>query len=226
MGKATIISEVQDGQYLVEMKYAGRAENEAKIATLTASIVKLQAEYDIMPETTADEIWDKRIKGLQIKSLEKQVEYLQDYFPADPQFNAFCVDRTTGLTGNVGLIEVPGEFEGAAKANIRAGYSGDAAWDVDRDGQLWPPIATGPWTTFLNKSMLTGWQKFLPLYRFGIIVADSLDFVNNTCDVCLDSEYSSQLNLPVNQNQTFAECSQVSIPQMDDFCAANPAHET
>lgn len=226
MGKATILEDFENGLYQVQIRYAGRAENEAKIVALNESISELQSEYDLMPDETPDEIWDKRIKGLQIKSLEKQVEYLTNIFPPDPVAYAHCIDGEKELTGDVGLIEIPGELESVSKINVVAGYAGGAAWNIERDGQLWPPVAMGPWSTFLNKCMLPGWQKFLPLYRYGTIVADSIDFDNSTCDVCLDPEYSSQMNLPVNQQSGFQDCKTFDIPQWDTFCADNPAHET
>ena len=226
MGKATILSEYGDGEYSVSMKYAGRAENEARIVVLNARIVELQAEYDVMPETTLDEIWDKRIKGLQIAALEKNVAYLTTAFPSDKTLSVWCIDLTTGLTGDIGFIEIPGEFQTGAKVNLVAGYSGQAAWDKDRDGQLTPPLAMGPWGTFLNKCMLPGWQKWSPLYRYGTIIADSIDFDANTCDVCLDPEHSSQQNLIVNQGQDFEDCKQIVYPQFTDFCSRNPTHPT
>ena len=227
MGKGTIQTELGNGLYGVTIRYAGRAENEARIQVLNARVATLQTEYDAMPEDTADEIWIKRVKGLQITTLEKQVEYLTRYFPADPANRAiYCADLTEGLTGDVGLIEVPGEYTTDAKVNILPGYSGQTAWSETRDGQLWPSIAVGPWSNFLNKSMLPGWQKWKPLYRYGKVVADSIDFDADTCDICLDPEFSSQQNLDVNQNQGFTDCPGYTIPQFDNLCTRYPAHPT
>lgn len=226
MGKATIQSEDGAGLYTVKMVYAGRAENQARIEVLNAKIAELQIEYDAMPETTPDEIFAKQIKGLQIKTLEKQVEYLTTNFPADPVGQVYCVDFTEDLTGNVGLIEVPGEYENFDKLNIVPGYPGDAAWSQARDGQIYPNIAMGPWASFLNRAMLPGWQKWFPLYRYGKIVADSIDFDNNTCDICLDPEFSSQRNLPVNQNEGFTDCTGYTVPQFNDLCTRYPTHPT
>ena len=226
MGKGTIIENLGGGDYSVKMIYDGRAVVAAKIVNLNARIAALQIEFDAMPETTVDEIWAKRIVGLRITALEKSVDYYTNKFPADPMIYTSCIDTTADLTGDVGLLEVPGEYETATKINIVAGYNGQAVFNKAVHGQLMPPVAMGPWSTFLDKCMLPGWQKWKPLYRYGKIIADSIDFDNNTCDVCLDPEHSSQLNLAVNQQTGFTDCNQTVWPQFTDFCTRNPTHPT
>jgi len=224
MGKGEIISDLGDGEYSLRIIYAGRSENEAKILAYNNKITELQTQYDSMPEDTVDEVWAKRIVGLQITALEKKVEYYENNFPADPTINAWCADLTESLSGEVGTIEIPGEF--SSQANIVPGDSGEAAWDGERDGQLTPVIGGTPWGVFLNKCLLPGWQKWKPLHRYGTIVADSLNFGENTCSVCLDPAYSSQQNLDVNQNQDFSGCETLSPAGFEQFCINNPAHPT
>lgn len=226
MSKATIISEIGNGQYTVKLIYGRRAEHNATIASLNASIAKLQTQYNNMPETTPEEIFDKNIVGLQIKALEKRVAYLNTSFPADPVFDTWCIDGETGLTGDIGLIEVPGELESTQKTNIVAGYSENSAYDKATHGDLTPPVAMGPWSVFLNKCMLPGWQKWKPLYRYGVIVDGSIDYELDTCDVFLNPEFSSQLNLAVNQNQGFEPGTALTIGGFATFCANNPTHPT
>lgn len=225
MGKGLIKSDYGDGLYKVEMQYDGREDYEARIFALNTKINELQSKYDLMPENTPEEIFDKHIVGLQIKSLEKQVEYLEGNFPENPIFNLWCIDGETDLTGYVGLLEIPGEYQEAAAVNIVAGYE-SATFNKAIHGQLMPSIAMGPWSTFLNKCLLPGWQKWKPIYRYGTIINDSMDYENDKCDVCLDPAYSSQLNLGLNQNAELANCDTFQFWQMNQFCADNPDHPT
>jgi len=224
MGKGVIISDLGDGQYSVRLELAGRSEAEAKVTAYETKITALQTQYYSMPETTFQEIWDKRIVGLQIVSLTKSKEYYEN-FPSDPVVTIYCADKTENITGNVGIIEVPGELV-TGQVNIKPGFGGDPVWDIATDGQMTPAIAGGPWGVFLNKSMLPGWQKWKPTYRYGTIVADSIDFDADTCDVCLDPAYSSQQNLDVNQNQGFSECTATPPSGFSQFCVSNPTHPT
>jgi len=226
MGKGTVISDFGQGYYQITLKYGGRAENEARIEVLNEKIAELQNEYDAMPETTPEERFDKNIVGLQIAALERRVAILNSQFPADPTIYTWSIDGTEGLTGDVGILEIPGEYESPSKVNIVAGYNGGAAWNQARDGQITPSLGLGPWVTFLNKCMLPGWQKFDPIYRYGTIISDSMDYENDTCDICLEPEFSSQQNLPVNQGQTFSDCKPTVWPQFTDFCSRNPTHPT
>ena len=73
---------------------------------------------------------------------------------------------------------------------------------------------------------MPGWQKFKPLYRYGTIINDSIDYEADTCDICLEPEYSSQQNLPVNQGIEATDCKDVYYPQMADFCSRHPTHPT
>lgn len=224
MGKGEIQSELGDGQYSVKLIYDGRTDNAAKIAAINAQVAAWQLKYDAMPESTPEEILAKSIVGLQIKSLEKSAEYYRTKFPGDPTVEAWCADKTEGLTGEVATIEIPGEL--TDDVNISPGYDGSAAWDKIEDGQLYPAVGMGPWSWFLDTCMLPGWQKFNPTYRYGTIVADSIDFDNDTCTVCLDPSYSSQQNLDVNQDQGFSECAADPHSGFTDFCSRNPTHPT
>lgn len=224
MGKGQIIEEQGDGRYSVKLLYDGRSEVEAQIVSLNQKKTDLQTQYDSMPETTEQEIFDKNIVGLQIKSVQKKIDYLTDNFPDDLTVNIWCADLTTGLTGNVGIIEIPGEYVG--KANIKPGYSDQAIFNKSVDGQLRPSIAMGPWSNFLDRCILPGWQKFKPLHRYGKIVADSINFESDTCSVCIDPTYSSQRSLNVNLDEGFSECSEDPPEGFTQFCTDNPTHPT
>ena len=173
---------------------------------------------------------NSQIRLLRLKWTQagKRKEYLLNNMPADPILaNRWCADASEGLSGEVGTIEIPGEYIGPEQLHIRPGYTDGALYNASRDGQLRPAVAGGPWSTFLNKCMLPGWQKFQPLHRYGTIVAGTLDFDNDICDVCLDAANSSQQNLPINQNEGFSnECARSAPAGFLRFCQSNPTHPT
>lgn len=134
---------------------------------------------------------------LQKTSLQLKIKYLQDNMPADPQISAWCADLTEDLSGEVGTIEVPGE---RGTVLIRPGYSDQAAHSAQRDGQIEPSIAGIPEAVYYNLALFPGWQKWLPTYRFGTILA--LDNDNDTCSVSLEAALSSAQDLDVNSVTT------------------------
>ena len=224
MGKGTIISEKGFGSYNIELVYAGRDRVNGWIADLDTKIAALGAEIAGMPEGL-----EKDIANLRLASLNNRRKYLQTRMPDDLEVNeVWCADYTTGLTGNVGIIEVPGEHRAfsAVGLNIQPGHDNNAIYDETRDGQLLPAVATSPEAAYFNRAILPGWQKWKPTYRYGTIVVDSIDFDNDTCDVCLSPAYSSQLNLDVNQNQGFSDCEDSVPVGFNQFCADNPTHPT
>lgn len=188
MGKGTIISHTGDGQYQVSVQYnvervqAEKAANLAKIANLT----------DRISEETDEQ--KRNVLKLQKLSLEKRNEVL-DTIQESREITAWCADLTEDLSGDVGLIEVPGE---SVAFNIQPGYEGNAAYNAARDGQLTPTLAMTPAAAFYNLAMLPSWQKWKPTYRYGTITAISGD----TADVSLHVATSTQQGLSVNQEST------------------------
>ena len=219
MGKGTITAELGSGHYTVTLVYAGRARVNGWIADLTAKIAALTTVIAGM-----DEGLEKTIAELRLQGMIKRRSYYQAKMPDDRSINAWCVDLTTGLTGDVGTIEVAGERSGGV--NIQPGYDGNAVYNASRDGQLLPAVATTAAAAYFNRAIMPGWQKHLPTFRYGVIVADSIDFDGNTCDVCLDPTYSSQLNLDINQDQGFSQCEATPPAGFTEFCAENPTHPT
>lgn len=188
MGKGTIISHIEGGQYQVSMLYnveraqAEKAANLAKIANLNTRI--------------AEETDDQKLNVLKLQklSLEKRNEIL-DAIPESKEISAWCADLTEDLTGEVGLIEVPGE---STAFNIQPGHEGNAAYNAARDGQLTPTLAMTPAAAFYSLALLPGWQKWKPTYRYGTIT--SID--GDLADVALDAATSTQQALGVNQAST------------------------
>ena len=200
MGKGTIISGGTDGQYDVQINYA-RAAYTAKIAALEAQIAAYTIKIDAAEAGSTEQKLLKKGK----LSVEKRKQYLENNMPDDKTISAWCSDLTEDLTGQVGLVEVPGE---AVDFNIQPGYEENAVYDATRDGQLMPTIVQNAAQAFYNLAMLPGWQKWKPTYRYGTIT--SLD--GDTANVSLESAESSQQSLNVNQESTLSD---VAIEYMD-----------
>lgn len=116
---------------------------------------------------------------------------------SDISQNAWCVDLTDDLSGEVATIEVPGERK---QVFIRPGYTDEAVHSPSRDGQLQPVYSSTPASAFYNAGLLPGWQKWMPQYRTGTITFISED--KSTCTVSLDTEESTAQNLDVNKEVT------------------------
>ncbi|MFK5952471.1 MAG: hypothetical protein QM498_05375, partial [Desulfobacterium sp.] len=135
------------------------------------------------------------ILSMQKLSIEKRKQYLENKMPADKTVSAWCADLTEDLSGEIGTVEIPGE---STYIQIQPGYENNAAYDLDRDGQLLPAVVSTPAQTFYNLAMLPGWQKWKPLFRYGTITAIDGD----TADITLENIKSSQQSLEINQTDT------------------------
>ncbi len=241
MGKAEIISEVGAehgtfGIYVIKRLWGGRDDVSAQVSAITARRTDLQIEYNSMPESTPDEIFAKSVVKLQIAALTKRITYLNSNFPADQEVTAHCADLTGGLTGEVGTIDIPGEY--TDEVNIVPGYEGNAVYDEARDGDFHPAVAMGAWSALLAKMILPGVQKWRPKYRYGYIVPDSIDYDNDTCAVTVEPAYSSQQNIDVNQGdgfgtevidvekeiEYFRQDAAFAHSGFTDFCSRNPSN--
>lgn len=199
MAKAEIIEDLGAGKYSIKRMWGGRTNLQVKIDLYNAEIVKLQNKHDSMPVTTFDELFEKNIIKLQIASLQKKVDYLTNNFPTDKTVDAWCADYTEGLTGDIGTIDIPGEY--TADVNIRPGDIASNTYDAARDGDLIPAIGLGPWTNLLDLMIYPGWQKFKPLHRYAWIVSGTIDRTANTCAVAVMPTFSL-MNYNVNKSAT------------------------
>lgn len=191
MGKGTIVSGGTGGSYRVSVQY----NLERVLAEKTANLAKISNLSDRISEETDQQ--KLNILRLQKLSLEKRNEALNS-LPESQEITAWCVDLTEDLSGDVGLIEVPGE---SIAFNIQPGHEGNAVYDPTRDGQLTPTMAMTPAAAFYNLAMLPGWQKWRPTYRYGTITAIDGD----TADVTLEAAASTQQGLGVNQQNTLTD---------------------
>jgi len=268
MAKAKIIEDLGGGQYSIQRIWAGRDAINTKFIAYVRAAEELSLKHEAMPQTTDEELFQKNIVLLQIESLLKMAEYLENNMPVDAIVEAWCADYTEGLTGEVGTIDIAGEY--TADVNIRPGYVDEdavaaqitaleaekltlrrdiSAWaalvkilpesspaeiayklkvynDLNtaikrlihvenelnalknnlyyylaRDGELYPSIALGPWTSLLNQMIYPGWQKFKPLHRYAWILEDTIDLIADTCAVAIQPTFSL-MNYYVNKGAT------------------------
>lgn len=195
MGKGTINSHLGDGKYSITLNLETSRVAES-IATLTAQIAEWETKIAGM-----DPGQEKDLAVLKKTSLEKRKQYLETNTPEDPTVEAWCVDKTEDLTGEVGTIEINGER--SAGLLIQPGYDGNAAYTASRDGILQPSIAAAPETLLYNTMIFPGWQKWQPTYRLGTITA--IDYDAGTCDIDLDPALSSAQSLNINQTDTLSD---------------------
>lgn len=132
---------------------------------------KAQAEKDLAP--------------LEALDLEEEVE-------------VWCADVSEEGSGEVGTIEIPGEYGGGQAVIIAPG----ALEHVPADGAIVArEVQTGA-QAYFNAAILPGWQRHMPTYRAGTITA--LDLDADTADVALDPARSSAQDLDINQAATLA----------------------
>lgn len=192
MGKGTIISGGTDGQYQIRLNY-GRVGFSSKVTSLEKQ--RDQIDQKIVDAVDAGDD-QKEVDRLTLVRLavQKQIDELQSQMPDDPELSAWCADYTEDLSGEIGTIEVPGEI---GTVLIQPGYNGNAVYDATRDGQLLPTMMNSPWQAFFNFAVMSGWQKWMPTARFGVI--DSIDRPNDLADITLDDATTSYQDLNINQ---------------------------
>ena len=173
-------------------------EAQAELVAAAAKRDKLRAEWATMDaKTTAAQ---ERLTALQA-------------IPEDAETSAWCADFTQDLSGVPATIEIPGE--GNQRIIVRPGYSGRAAYNAARDGQLHHrPGMSGP-QAYFNAAILPGWQRWMPTYRVGTLT--SVDKEADTGSVSLDYEVSSAQSLPINNATALQD---VPIEYMN--CNAKP----
>lgn len=199
MGKGTILSGGEAGLYLAKVVFDKVTYNKT-ISDLNTAI-----------SATADKIAtlgpgiEKNVAKAQLMSLEKRKDYLESNIPVDKDVSVWCTDFTEDLSGEVGLIEIPGE---SVDFNIQPGYEANAEYNKSRDGQLVPTIVQTPAQAYYNLAMLPGWQKWKPTFRYATVTA--ID--GNLADISFESTKSTQQDLNVNQEEAISD---VPIEYMD-----------
>jgi len=200
MGKATIISNLEDGKYSIRVDYR-RVEFESKIDRKDSEIANLTA---LIPTLEGKA---QQLAQIQLKAAQAAKEKLELDMPEDVEIDAWCADFTVDLSGEVATCEIPNEFgrfrEDVGHINIRPGYDGQSDYDRNRDGQLTPFATMGVANSYLNRAILPGWQKWKPTYRYGVIT--DIDRDNNHCDIDLNAAESTQQDINVNQTDTLSD---------------------
>ena len=134
-------------------------KGKAELATLKAEVVKVRT--DII-----------RLTNAKLESESRSV---------------WCADKTTGATGEVGLLDLPG---GSVLIKPSA-----PAYAYASDGVFVSPESVGQATNYLFWALHPCVDKFKPLYRVGVI--SNIDTGGDTADVTLDVTLGDQ-NLDIN----------------------------
>jgi hypothetical protein len=198
-------SNIDQLQNQIDEKKEERDQLNNDIGDLQKEIDELNETFTEQEKTASDLAYDLALLDqqlsaidLNIAAIDKRVAYLNAECPADETFSAWCADLTEDLSGTVGTVEVPGEKQ---VVQIQPGYEGNAAYDEDRDGQLFFTPAMTPAQAFYNFAMLPGWQMWKPLFRYGTIT----DITDGLAAVTLDaSMVSSGQDLNINQTTTLS----------------------
>ncbi len=135
---------------------------------------------------------------IRLASITQGKKFLTDNLPPDEEIAAWCADLNEGLTGDVGMIEVPGERTEPVIIRPGGESGNDAVYNADVDGLVVPVLGQSPSEACYNLFMLPGWQKYQPTYRLGVIT----NLNGNLCDITLDPAVSSQQGLDVNPSPT------------------------
>jgi hypothetical protein len=140
-------------------------------------------------------------------SIQRRLGILFDIYENEPEtLDIWCADYNTGLTGEVGTIELglvsgglPGKVDSPVSIIRPAGTSGELAiYNSVADGKLLPTTMMTPEAAFYSHALLPATAKWTPRYRTGIITETDGD----TCTVELDPVFSTQQSLDVNQAPT------------------------
>ncbi len=213
MGKGTIISGGNSGLYQVQINF-NRSLSDAQIIHLDDALTRVETQIsdkiiEIGEQTTPKDVLKKQrelaILRVQRLSLEKRKEFLEVAIPEDQTIAMWCADLTEQLSGEVGVVELPGE---AIEFNIQPGYENNAIYNLSRDGQVTPTFSMTPEQVYYNLAMLPGWQKWKPTFRYATI--DSLN--GDVADITLDTALSTQQSLVINQSGAITD---VAIEYME-----------
>lgn len=185
---------------------------DAKLAILNARLADLDAainaEANPRPATTAVMIardaHTQAVNALDTAKMEltaikfRKVQLEQILPPASYETSAWCADLNENLSGDVGVLEIPGER--MTPVIIKpAGEDGTlAAYIQHKDGIMVPVPGISPEIFFYNLAMFPAWQKWMPGSRLGTITAFNSDD-GDLCSVTLDSAVSSQQGLNINK---------------------------
>jgi len=218
MGKGIITGNLGDGLYQVKLvldqlrAVYNKNNSNAKKEEYTNILNKLEDDLAVARSELLAELEKEnpkpqkyRIKIYQIESkisaatalrlsCIKKIEYI-NRFLEPPVVEAWCADKSLNLPNNslVATTEVPGE---RGRVQIRPAYDGGAVYNAGRDGILQPAISSELYNFFYNLSILPGWQKWRPQYRYGVVT----NINNDRISVSVDVATSSQQNLNVNQS--------------------------
>ena len=193
MGKAFILQNIGEGQYVVNILLNKDVTNR-RLELIAETLDNLNQQLLLEYYQKGDAY---KLTELKIAALEKEKEKLEST-PSEIQETVWCADFSEELSGEVGTIETHGTQGGGPfeKVLIKPGYNEGSVYDRKEDGQLMDmSLEMDPWQWYWNWCALPGWQKFAPLYRVGTITA--IDNNNNSAHVQLDNAISAAQGLSI-----------------------------
>ncbi len=216
-----LISEAEDAIEAAEDEY------NAAVAALNALIAAGASTEDTMEATVlalekagvlrAAQDKKKRL-SLQKAEAEKASARLSAAI-ASETVDAWCVDLSESLTGEVGTIEIDGR---PTQILVNPGGETDTAL-----GKLQPPIANTPAGACYNFAILPWWQKYKPTYRVGVLInvpSETEGADPDTCDVGILPVHSYQ-GIAVNQDGDGTWFYEYPEPAgLSSFCQRHPDH--
>jgi len=138
-----------------------------------------------------------KVDNLEIekKACEEEKSYLSEFNLQSSQ-DLWCADYTLEAAGSVGIIEIPGESVGTGNESPRIIVPG-AETPIETDGKMTGRPAQNADQIYYNLALLPGWEKYRPTYRLATIT--DIDRQNDTCNLTLDNQLSTEQNLDINQ---------------------------
>jgi hypothetical protein len=114
-------------------------------------------------------------------SYRKALAYYQSRHPENPQEWLISIDGTTGLTGEIGIWEVP-NADGGWNRYIKPGL---AAYEKTTDGALVQALSKSPLQSIRDAMARPRGDKGFPIFRTGVV--ESVDEGAQTAVVTLDA---------------------------------------
>jgi hypothetical protein len=199
MGKATIISDLGEGLYSVEVRL-DEPLLEKKIDLFTKALINV--EQSITAENEKPQPDPATLRALEIRKglVTKEKAKYEALLTTSDIINVWCADLTTGLSGEVATLEIGTERKNGI--NIRPGHNDQALWSRARDGIKAPLLGLSLYNATLNYCLMPAIQKYRPTYRYGTITG--LNYDENTASVDLDACESSIKGIDINQADTLS----------------------
>lgn len=164
---------------------------------------------------------NKKVSRLKIrlKTLQAELDRLNQYSPPIRLESAWCADFTLDLTGAAGTIEF--SYDKDRTSIILPGHPNAvpyrSPYDPARDGQLTDFFNQNEYQLYTNRAYLPAWTKWKCKYRAGVLTA--IDYPNDKGTLTLDPLIVNQSRKQFNMNKVDTL---VDIPIVYMDCNSEP----